>query len=59
MTAELWIVVIQFAVKYGIDAAIAIMKAIKGGATIDDAIAALELAKKKTAQEYLDEARPA
>lgn len=45
---------IQFAVKFGLDAAITLGQAIKGpGATIEDAIAALETAKTKTAAEYL------
>jgi hypothetical protein len=60
MTPELWIVVINFAIKFGIDAAIAIATAIgKPSATIDDAIAALTLASEKTAQQYLDEAKAA
>lgn len=57
MSPELWVVVIQFAIKFGIDATIAIMQGIKSGATIDDAIAALQTAKTKTAQQYLDEAK--
>ena len=59
MTPELWISVLQFAIKFGIDATIAIIGAMKSGATIDDAIAALELAKTKTAQEYLAAAQAA
>ena len=57
MTPALWVTIIEFAMKFGIDAAIAIMQGVKSGATIDDAIAALELAKTKTAQQYLDEAK--
>ena len=56
MTPTLWAAVIQYAVKFGIDAAISIVKAINSKATITDAIAALEVAKTKTAQDYLDEA---
>lgn len=51
------ITLIEFAIKFGIDAAISLAGALKSGATIDDAIAALELAKTKTAQQYLDEAK--
>ena len=47
---------IQFAIRFGLDAALIIANAIKrGGATIDDAIAALEVAKTKTAADYLAE----
>ena len=56
MTPVLWSTIIQFAIKFGIDAAISIVKGIKAGTTIDDAIAALEVAKTKTAQDYLNEA---
>ena len=55
---ELWIALVQFATKFGLDAALAIINGIKGGKTIDDAIAALELAKLKTAEDYLREADP-
>jgi hypothetical protein len=55
LTPQAWIVIAQFAIKFGVDAAIAIANGIKSGATIDDAIAALELAKTKSAQDYLDE----
>lgn len=47
------------AIKYGPDVAMAFAKMFKGGATIDDAIAALELAKTKTAEQYLAEAKAA
>ena len=57
MSEALIIALLQFAVKFGIDAAIAIGKGLKTGNTIDDAIAALEIAKTKTAQQYLDEAK--
>ena len=57
MTSALWAEVLRYAIKFGIDAAIAIVKAINNNnATIDDAIKALEVAKTKTAQDYLDEA---
>lgn len=49
----------EFAIKFGLDAAIAWLSAHKPGATIDDAIAALQLAKTKTAQDYLNEAKAA
>ncbi len=57
MSQELLIALLNFGVKFGIDAAIAMAKAFKTGATIDEAIAALELAKTKTAQDYLNEAK--
>ena len=57
MTPETLAAWLQFAVKFGIDAAIAIAPMFKGGATIDDAIAALQTAKTKTAQDYLNEAK--
>ncbi len=58
MTPELWVAILNFAVKFGIDAAIAIANGLKGGSkTIDDAIAALEMAKTKTPDDYLKEAK--
>lgn len=56
MNIDTYVALIQFAIKFGIDAAIAIANGIKKGATIDDVIFALEAAKTKTAQDYLDEA---
>ena len=56
MTPTLWAEVLRYAIKFGIEAAIAIVKAINSKATIDDAIKALEVAKTKTAQDYLNEA---
>jgi hypothetical protein len=56
LTPETLAAWLQFAVKFGIDAAIAIAPLFKGGATIDDAIAALQAAKTKTAQDYKAEA---
>lgn len=58
MTEVLFVALLNFAVKYGLDAAIAIGKVMsKPTVTIDDAIAALELAKTKTAAQYLAEAK--
>ena len=57
MTPDLWAMLIQWAIKFGIDSAIDIANGIKGGKTIDDAIAALEVAKTKTAQDYLNESK--
>lgn len=57
MTPELWVSVFQFATKFGIDAAIAILKRVGTTSTIDDAIAALTEASTKTAQQYLAEAK--
>lgn len=58
--AEIILLIFQYAIKYGIDAALAVANVIKsGGATIDEAILVLEKAKAKTAQDYLDEAKAA
>jgi len=57
MTPELWIVLLQFATKFGIDAAITVGEALNKPATVDDAIAALRVAKAKTAADYLAEAQ--
>lgn len=59
MSETLLVALLNFAVKFGIDAALAIATSFKPGATIDDAIAALQLAKTKTAQDYLAEAKAA
>jgi hypothetical protein len=56
ISAENMDMLIGYAVKYGLEAAIAIAKAIKSN-NIDDAIAALEAAHAKSAQAYLDEAK--
>lgn len=56
MSPELLIAILNFATKFGLEAAIEILK-VKPGTTIDEAIAALERAKTKTAQDYLDEAK--
>ncbi len=59
MTPEVIASWLQFAVKFGIDAALAIAPMFKGGATIDDAINALQSAKTKTAADYIAEAKAA
>lgn len=56
---EIALIITQYAIKFGLDAAIALAKAIQGGGNIDTVIAALEVAKTKTAQQYLDEERAA
>lgn len=48
--------IIQAIINLALDTALIVTKEIKGGANVDDAIAALEKAKTKTAQDYLDEA---
>ncbi len=55
MSEAALIALIQFGLKFGLDAAVALAKASKNN-SIDDAIAALEKAASKTAQDYLDEA---
>lgn len=58
MSEQLLVALLNFGVKFGIDAALAIAQGVKNkDATIDDAIAALETAKTKTAQQYLEEAK--
>lgn len=47
--------IITALVNAALDAAISIIKGLNSTATVDDAIAALEVAKSKTAQDYLDE----
>lgn len=59
MSESLIIALATLAVKYGPDVAIAFAKLFKGSATIDDAIAALEVAKTKTADDYIEEAKKA
>ena len=54
MSEQFWIVLLQYAIKFGIDAALAIINA--QGKTIDDAIKALEVAKTETAAEIRDKA---
>ena len=55
MSEALLIAIINLVAKVGFEAAAAFLK--NRGATIDDAIAALELAGKKSLQEYKDEAK--
>lgn len=57
MTQELWASIAMYAVKFGLQAAIDLAKSIKAGGGIDTAIAALERAEAKSAQDYLDEAK--
>jgi len=59
LTPELILALVQFGTKFGLDAALAIAQLFKGGKTIDDAIAALELAKTKTYEQYIAEAKAA
>ena len=60
MTPEIIVAILNFATKFGIDAAVAIIQNLnKPAASLDDAIAALQAAKTKTAQQYLDEAKAA
>ncbi len=55
LTPEQLTALLNAAIKFGIDAALALVNMFKSGATIDDAIAALELAKTKTIQQYKDD----
>jgi len=57
LTPDLWIALLNFAAKFGLDAALIIAQNIKGGKTIDDAITALEQASRKTLSEYIAEAK--
>jgi 4-hydroxy-L-threonine phosphate dehydrogenase PdxA len=59
MSEEAIVIIAQLLIKYGPDVGTAFAKMFKGGATVDDAIAALELAKTKTAEQYLTEAKVA
>ncbi len=59
LTAEAITALIQAAIKYGPDIAMEFAGLFKSGTTIDQAIAALDKAKTKTAQNYLDEAKAA
>lgn len=58
LEAQIALVLAQTLIKYGPEVALAMAKLFKTGATIDQAIAALELAQTKTAQDYLNEAKP-
>lgn len=55
MTQELWAAIALYAVKFGLQAAIDLAKAIQAGGGIDTAIAALTAAEAKTAQQYIEE----
>ena len=55
LTPEQLTALLNAAIKFGLDAALALAKLFKGGSTIDEAIAALEEAKTKTLQDYKDE----
>lgn len=55
MSDLMFLALIQFATRFGIDAAIALASA--KPATIDEAISALQMAKTKTAEDYLAEER--
>jgi hypothetical protein len=57
LTTDVLILIVQMAIKYGPEVTQAFAKLFKGGASLDDAIAALELAKTKTAEQYRDEAK--
>lgn len=58
MKNEMIAALLQFAVAFGIPAALAFLRGInKPDITIDDAIAALDAAATKTAENYLEEAR--
>ncbi len=58
MSETLLITIIQLIVKVGIPSAATLLENLtKPGVTIDEAIAALRAAEKKSAQDYLDEAR--
>ena len=59
LTPEIISLIAQLAIKYVPDVAIAFANLFKPGKTIDDAIAALELAKTKTAEQYLADAKAA
>jgi hypothetical protein len=57
MSEQTILVLLQFATKFGIDAAIVFLTGINKAATIDDASAALKAAAEKSADDYLAEAR--
>jgi hypothetical protein len=57
MSETLLIAILQLIVKVGIPAAATLLESLtKPGVTIDEAIAALRAAEKKSAKDYLDEA---
>lgn len=55
-SASIAIELLKLVIKYSPDMVNAIEKAIKGGATLQEAIDALDAANKKTAEDYLKEA---
>lgn len=57
MTSAIWVALLPIIAKYGFDVGISIIDGIKHAKTWDDAIAALEVAKTKTAGDYLKEAK--
>jgi hypothetical protein len=57
MSPALLIALIEFATKFGIDAAIAIADGFKNAKTIDDAIAALKASREKTWEDFKREAQ--
>lgn len=57
MSQELLASLAMYAVKFGLQAAIDLAKSIRAGGGIDAAIAALERAETKSAQNYLDDAK--
>lgn len=52
LTADVLAALLNFAVKFGIDAAIGLIKRIGSNPTIDDAIAALDIAASRTLDDY-------
>lgn len=59
LTPEIITLLAQLALKYGPEIAEAFANLFKGGKTIDDAILALSIAKTKTAEQFLQEAKDA
>lgn len=59
LTVEIALEILKTVNKYGPEVAIALVSLFKTGATIDDAILALNAASQKTAQQYKDEAHTA
>ena len=59
MSEQAWLALIQFATRFGLDAALAIAQNWKPKPSVDEAIAALEAAKTKTAADYIAEAKAA
>jgi len=58
MTPDVMIALINFATRFGIAAAVEIAKvAGRANVTVDEVIEALDAASKKSAQDYLNEAK--